>query len=215
MKIMKRWLTIYTIIGFIIPALLIGGPASARMLYDDFSGSHVDDQKWMNQWTYSTELVREVANGKLVSKIDNNTNTLIARNHVRFQNTALIHTIQCDITINETTLDTGDTPEAFARVNGYFYNSHVSGGSAGDVWAGVHIGDRGNGLEAWWEVAEDLDDNHSTYDEAGSGTLAVPGLSYGTSYTAKLAYDGSTGFTFTVAESVPASPRDQRGNGAR
>ena len=66
---MKKRLTFYALMSFLIPVLLFVGAASARMLYDDFSGSHVDDQKWMNQWTYATELVREVANGKLVSKI--------------------------------------------------------------------------------------------------------------------------------------------------
>ncbi|BBO71372.1 hypothetical protein DSCA_53020 [Desulfosarcina alkanivorans] len=199
---------------FVVQGLLLGQIVSARMLYDNFSGAHVDDQKWMNQWTDYTEMVREVAGGKLVSRIGNTPNRLIARNHLQFQNQSTIHTIRCDVTINETILDSGDTPEAFARVNGRFYNTRVSGGSTGDVWAGVHIGNRGNGLEAWWEVTEILDDNSTTFNELGSGTLAVPGLTNGVSYTVELAYDGSNGFTFTVAgvnatfNSGPARQRD-------
>ncbi len=208
-----KTLSVYCLMGFIFPALLAGGSASARMLYDDFSGTRMDDQKWMNQWTDLTELVREVANGELVSKVGNNSKTLVARNHTEFKNPETIHTIQCEITVHETTLDTGTEPEAFARVNGVFYNSRSSGGAAGDVWAGVQIGDRGSGLEAWWEVWEVLDNNKSDWDETGSGTLAVSGLAYGSVYTVKLVYDGSNGFTFTVAgvsASFNAGPARQR-----
>ena len=190
---------VFLYLAFIIQALLLGDAVCARMLYDNFSGSHVDNQKWMNQWTDVNELVREVAGGKLISKIGNNPNTLIARNHLQFPNELTIHAIQSEITINETILDSGDSPESFARVNGRFYNTNSSGGSAGDVWAGVHIGNRRNGLEAWWEVTEILDDNSTTFNELGSGTLSVPELLIGVSYTVKLAYDGANGFTFTVA----------------
>ena len=187
----------------LLGAALLGGlfcdSASARMLYDDFSGTYVDDQKWMNQWTDLTEIVREVSGGQLIAKVGNNTKTLIARNSASLADSTTILSIQCDIAVEQTQLDSGDGALSFARVNGFFYNTQGSGGATGDVWAGVYIGDRGNGLEAWWDVSEALDDNQSTWDELDAGTLAVPNLSYGEAYTVKLTYDGSTGFTFSVA----------------
>jgi hypothetical protein len=87
---------------------------------------------------------------------------------------------------------------SFARVSGRFYNTLNSGTERGDIWTGLYIGDRGSGLEAWWEVHESLDDEGNSWEEKGSGTLVVPGLAYGNSYTAKIEYDGANGFTFSV-----------------
>lgn len=98
-----------------------------------------------------------------------------------------------------TVLESGSNPRSWARVDGIFYNKNASGDSTGDIWAGVHIGDRGSGLEAWWEAEEKLDDNGDDWGSLGEGTLIGPGtLSYGTAYTVRISYNGSNGITFTV-----------------
>jgi hypothetical protein len=96
-------------------------------------------------------------------------------------------------------LDAGTDNVSFSRVDGRFYNTLNLGTEKGDVWASVNIGDRGIGLEAWWQVFESLDDAGDTWEEKGTGTLTVPGLTEGNPYTTKIEYDGTNGFTFTVA----------------
>ena len=175
-------------------ALFLCTSAFGARIYDDFSGTYIDGQTWNDR-----ELVREIVVGKLISKVGNSTTSGYARNTTAFKNPSTIDIIQSDITVVETVLDTGNNPQSFARIDGRFYNTKAAGGATGDIWAGVFLGDRGNGLEAWWEVYESLDDPGSNWEEKGSGPLIGPGtLTYGTAYTAKLAYDGTNGFTFTV-----------------
>jgi hypothetical protein len=170
-------------------------PLTTRELYDDFSGTYIDSKKWDNR-----ELVREVMGGKLVSKIGNNSGTGFFDNNTSFQDPASINTIESEITLVVINLDTGNDPMSFARIGGYFYNTQASGGATGDIWAAVFIGDRGSGLEAFWEVEEALDDDLTNFELKGSGTLIGPGtLTHGNPYIVKLDYDGNTGFEFTVA----------------
>jgi len=99
-------------------------------------------------------------------------------------------------------LDTGTDPQSFARIDGRFYNTETPNPTThkGDIWAGVFIGDRGSGLEAWWEIWEVTDDEGNNYQDGGHGTLnIIPDLTTGTPYTAKIEYDGNNNqFTFTV-----------------
>ena len=181
----------------LFPIFIIGAEAfGAKSLYDDFSGTYIDSQKWKYR-----EFVREVVGGKLVSKIGNDSGNGYFRNNTPFQNPESITDIECELTVVKTNLDTGSQPSSFVRIDGFFYNTQVSGGATGDIWAGVYIGDRGNGgLEAFWAVDEALDDNLTNWENKGSGTLIGPGtLNYITSYTAKIKYDGSNGFEFIVA----------------
>jgi hypothetical protein len=178
----------------------IPGTTNVR-LYDNFSGTYIDNKKWRHR-----EFVREVADGKLVLKMGNSTgmNSEMKpgwfRNSAHLVNSPSINAIECDITVIETELDGGVDPESLARITGYFYNIHDSGGSTGDIYAQLLIGDRGNGdLEAFWRVSERLDDDGWSTQNLGSGTLIGPGtLQYGTTYTAKISYNGNRIFTFTV-----------------
>ena len=155
----------------------------AKSLYDDFSGTYIDSQKWEHR-----EFVREVVGGKLVSKIGNASGNGYFRNRTPFQNPESITDIECEITVVKTNLETGSQPSSFVRIDGFFYNTQFSGGVTGDIWAGVFIGDRGNGgLEAFWSVDEALDDDLTNWENKGSGTLIGPGsLNYITSYTTKI-----------------------------
>ena len=180
---------------FLCSMLLVGAQAfGAPALYDDFSGTYIDSQRWSNR-----EFVREVVSGKLVSKLGNASGDGMFRNTTRFQNPASINAIECDLTIVAANLDAGTDPRSFARVDGRFYNTQGAGGAKGDIWAAVYIGDRGSGLEAYWLVLESLDDTSANWEPKGSGTIATGLLSLGTAYTAKIEYDGTNGFTFTVA----------------
>ena len=176
---------------FVVGAQAFGSPA----LYDNFSGPYIDNEKWD-----ARELVREVVDGKLVSKVGNSTSNMHARNNTPFENPSSIHAIQCDITMVETVLDTGTPRLSFARIDGRFYNTLNSGTQKGDVWAAVHIGDRGSGLEAWWEIVEVLDDEGNSWQWIASDKLLTGALSYGTAYTTKIEYNETNSqFTFTVA----------------
>jgi len=166
-----------------------------RSLYDNFTGPYIDAQKW-----YNREFVREVdpVNGILISKIGNASVTGTFRNMTEFQDPASITTIACDITLVKTILDTGSYPISFARIEGFFYNTQDSGGAEGDIWAAVVIGDRGNGLEAWWEVDDDMTDLVTI-----TRSLIDPGeMTYNTVYPTEIAYDGTNRFQFTVGTAV-------------
>jgi hypothetical protein len=184
------------IILLLFSVFFAGGQAfGAKSLLDDFSGSYIDSAKWRNG-----ELVREVVNEMLVSKIGNDAYTYQGRNNTPFQNPSSINSIQCDITVIETKLDSGTDPRSFARIDGRFYNTNTANPTThkGDVWAAVFIGNRGSGLEAWWEIHESSDDTGDSWEDRGHGTLDVLGLTSGVPYTTKLEYDGTNQFTFTV-----------------
>jgi hypothetical protein len=191
---MKRNFYLCLLFGLVFALIVNTQAFAAKALYDDFSGTYIDGQKWK-----ARELVREVVGGKLVSKIGNSATNTNTRNGTKFQNPSSINVIQSDIIVVATNLDTGTNLASFARIDGRFYNTANSGTNRGDIYAGVSIGDRGSGLEAWWYVAEISNDAGNSWDAIGSGTLNVPGLAYGNSYTTKIAYDGANGFTFTVA----------------
>ena len=189
---MKRypWLTAFFI--FFSVLYLSSQVFAEKELYDDFSGTYIDSQKW-NQ----CEFVREVSGSKLISKLGNTGG--YSRNGTGFQAPETIMAIECEIAVVATNLDTGNNPISFVRIGGFFYNTQPSGGATGDVWAEVQIGDRGNGLEAFWEVEEALDDDGNNWSTIGSGTLIGPGtLTYGTAYSAKIQYDANNVIEFIV-----------------
>lgn len=197
---MKRYF-----IGLVFLALLMGGiglgTSKADIIYDDFSGLKLNEQKWRTNDSTPLDFTITVKDGRLLSKVGNDKFLNEGRNQTAFQNPSTINSIQCDIVVYTADLDSGANAASFARIDGRFYNAQNSGTERGDIWAGLYIGNRGSGLEAWWGVYESTDDDGEDWEHRGSGTINVPapGLAYGTSCTVKLAYDGSNGFTFTVA----------------
>jgi len=190
---MKRihWIHIGMIVFFVCSFSF--STVQSKTLYDSFSGTTIDPQKWNDY-----ELVREVVNGKLLSKVGNSANVDDVRNNTPFQNPGSITVIECEITVFQAVLDTGTNLQSVARMDGRFYNTLNEGTEKGDIWAAVSIGDQGSGIEAWWEVWEATDDNGDSWEEKGGGTLDVPGLAYGQAYQVKIDYDGNNNFTFTV-----------------
>ena len=149
---MKRFtvfgiILITAIVPYILPVQLF----AAKALYDNFSATYLNGGRWDIQ-----EFVREVSSQQLVSKVGS---MLTVRNNTPFNNPSTITTIQAQVTVVSAQLGTGPMPSSFARVNGIFYDTGGSAGRTGDIYAGLYIGDRGSGLEAYWEVEEILDDN--------------------------------------------------------
>ncbi len=167
---------------------------SASMAFDTFSGAAMDDTKWQQP-----EYVREISGSQLVLKAANRSGSTSSRVNTYLINPGTITDIECMMTLSSSTnVDTGSGVESAARIDGFFYNTQSGGGVAGDIWAGVKIGDRGAGLESWWEVYEVVSSDYSM-EEKSTGTIIAPGtLAYDTPYPAKLSYDGANGFTFTI-----------------
>ena len=191
---MKRICYLSTSLIFLAVCILGIQTVTAKSLYDDFPSTYLDSSKWIQG-----EFVREVSQGKLVMILHNSPTEEYIRKGAPFVDPSSINTIECDIMLSAATLDSGDNSDSFVWVDGRFYNAQNSGTERGDIWAGLYFGDRGNGLEAWWVVSEATDDDGNNWDDKGSGSLNIPGLSYNQSYTVKIDYDGANEFTFTVA----------------
>ena len=192
---MKRILFISMVLVLFSMGNVTSDAFGAKSLFDDFSGPYIDGEKW--SYREYVQAVDPVA-GKLVSKTGNPATAGKVYNTISFEEPESITAIECELTIVAISLDTGRAV-SFARIEGDFYNTQFLGGAAGDILATVGIGDSGNGLQAFWNVSESLDDNLSEFEIIGSGTLIPPGrLTHGTAYKVKIAYDGKNGFEFTV-----------------
>jgi hypothetical protein len=196
-----------------------GNLFAGKTLYDDFSTGHLDGKKW-----FQRTLVREIVDGQFVSKLGNRSpgmgaefvpglfmNSLFI--NPNFINPHTINSIQCDITIVESKLDSAPNSESYARIGGIFYSTDstgggTTGGGKGDVWAELGIGDRGNGgLEIFGIIAEFLDDNYQSWNLTGPITIIGPinNVTYPITYTLKLIYNGNNGFEFWANNSSNSS----------
>ena len=155
---MKRIWCLSAVLIFLVVWFFGIQTVTAKTLYDDFSETYLDSSKWNNP-----EFVREVRQGTLVMKVHNSTTAENARNNTSFSNASSINIIECDISVGVVILDSGSDPESMARVDGRFYKAQASETELGDIWVGLNIGNRGSGLEAWWEVWEATDDNGNTW----------------------------------------------------
>lgn len=89
---------------------------------------------------------------------------------------------------------------AAAEFFGFFYNTALSPTNAtGDVHFRIRYGDRGNGLEVWWELVEWNDENFISSTEHAAGTIAAPlgGWQIGADYLVYIIYDGDNTFNLT------------------
>jgi hypothetical protein len=139
--------------------------------------------------------VLQVNNGVLqLASESSATDTRYNRTKVRLVNTSAL-LMQADLKIDSVTLGNNDTQSAFVGMAGTYYNVNASPTSYnGDVFTRIAFGDKGNGLEAWYEIFQD-DGGDGTY--LTRGDIVTSGLSTGTDYTASIEYDGTKTFTFT------------------
>jgi hypothetical protein len=192
---MKKGPYLSFVLTLLVCCFISANGLAVKKLHDTFSGTYLDGQRWEYR-----DFVRKIAGGKLVLKIANDRIEGTVRNNLNFQDPENINAIECKITVVAAALDVGDEPVAFARIGGVLYNARNSGGATGDIWAEIQIGDRGNGLEAFWTVEEIADDVYSDSTMLHSGTLIPPGLlKLGTAYTVRLSYDGNTGIEAEAA----------------
>lgn len=187
-------------ISLIIILLFISLPRlwAGKLLYDDFSGEMIDNSKWLG-----SEAVLQVSLDRLISKVGNSPEDGGKALPVYFREPEYIHSIEFKLKVEKADLDTGSDASCIAGVEGHFYNSILPEGESedtstnGNVAAAIYIGDRGNGLEAFWTVREVTE---AGIVERGSGTLIGPGvLELDNEYSVvKISYDGENNFEFMV-----------------
>ncbi len=179
---------------------------STPNLYDDFSDPHINVQMWD-----LPELVREVdeSRGLLATKtavatppartnpanrVELNVSNPLASVAVDVAVPTLKREIEPRITLAN--LPIGEPPRVYAGAEGNFYSSDQIGfpPGTGDVEAGIYMGDRGQGLEAWQEVNGVIDPITTSRQ-----------LATGNAYTLKIDYDGSTDLAFSVYDTADGS----------
>ncbi len=173
--------------------------------YDNFTEDLLDQANWSN---YEKAKIL-LPSGKLFSMARSTEQGKLTLELFHFSNPQNIYSIKAEVAIQQiaVTQNASNNAEAEARLSGHFYNTKSSPtGYGGNVFAHVSIGERGNGLEAYWEIAEALNDDRSSWDQLGSGTMVDPGtLMTGTVYILELEYDESQNqFRFTISDQASA-----------
>jgi hypothetical protein len=175
--------------------------SAARELVDDFNGSTIDFTKWsyfdsaFSAAEYTAVIDTTAGNLVLTEASDG---SRYQRTRVKVENTILA-AMQATISVVSATGGGGGV--AAASIDGQYYNaiSAAPTDATGDVYASVLIGERGNGLEAWWDIYQSTGPDFDTSILVASGTIIPPGtLTFNTPYVAKIEYDGIITFTFTV-----------------
>lgn len=204
---MKRWIVLLAAAVFTV---LQASPLGAITLYDNFSTDHLKKSMWMDHYTgsqYLHEFVREIDSGSLVLKLGTNEDIYPSRKGVSLATpfAAPLTGLQADVKIVEMNNDPTDSVTVFAHIAGLFYNRQFVSPAAdcfdGDIWAELALGDRGNGLEAWFEVEE-----FDTCDNTTAITLMNQSLTTGVTllpdhlYTLEIVYNSDTEFTFRISE---------------
>jgi hypothetical protein len=179
---------------------LVGVSSSSlagRALVDDFSGSTINYEKW-SSWDATipaSQFRKEIDTtaGNLVLGVGRNGLYRAESGISRVDPTAL----QATIAVISATPGNG---EVGALIAGDYYNTKVltPTNALGTVYANVIIGDRGNGLEAWGNIAESTHSDFETWIETEIGIISPGTLTLNTPYVSKIAYDGERSFTFTV-----------------
>ena len=174
---------------------------AARELVDNFNGPTIDFTKWSDVFDSTTPSADEFE-----GRIDTAAGNLVMKNasdgstYQRFRTNVLSTTLDAlQATVSVISVNAGGS-KAAANVEGTYYNSNSAtpADAFGDVFATVSIGDRGNGLEAWWEILESTHPDFETWNETTGPVIAPGTLATGTPYIAKIEYDGDRSFTFTV-----------------
>jgi hypothetical protein len=162
---------------------------SGWVLYDDFSGTNIDKDKW-NNW----EFVREIRDGKLVSKITSYGSNL--SNILNFINPASIYYIEADMSVNE--IDGRFESLTNASLVGRFYNDGTGspGSLVGEVMARIDLTYQWGQLTAHWSVSKSTDG--STWPWVANGSFPIP-ISLGQSYKLSILWEPAIKrFTFTA-----------------
>ena len=197
---MKR--NIFPILTSLLIGLILSTQAFSLVLYDDFSGTSIDRDKWKE-----TEFVREIdaGNHRLLLKLASpNPVTVssfpyIATNGLPFSSPNLISSIQSDVTILEDTTTSNCQTEAKVGARWYNDGAGTPGSDAtGDIWAEVTLIQDSTGLHARWTVVRYTNPAGTTSKVLGIGNFTVSIVPEST-YTLLISYDSTANqFRFRV-----------------
>lgn len=84
--------------------------------------------------------------------------------------------------------------------SGFFYNVNASpSDGTGDVLFQLRFGDKGAGLQTWWEIWQSQDGNYTNFTLINEGDITPPGGGWqlSTNYTLAVTYDNAETFTGT------------------
>ena len=207
--VMKRRIALLAMATLIV---LQTDPIGAVTLYDDFSNNYIKKSMWTDHYMdsrYLHEFVREIdtTNEVLVLKYGTNEEISPSRQGVALATpfASPLTGLKADVKIVEMNNDPTDSITVFGRIAGLFYNrdfaSPAPGCFDGDIWAELAIGDRGNGLESWFEVEE-----FDTCSDNTAITVVNQSLTTGTTlqadhfYTLEIVYNSDTEFTFRISD---------------
>ena len=185
---MKKNISI-CLVGLFI-GLVFSTQAFSLVLYDDFSGTYIDQTKWEEG-----EWVREIVGGKLISKAASpnpdavSSFPYIAYNRLAFLSPNSVHSFQADVTLIEDTII--NTARTRARMNGQWYNDGTpGGGQTGDIYTEISLRKEPDGLKCNWFVLRYTNPDATTYEILKSGNFATI-ISVGTPYTLFMRYDSA------------------------
>lgn len=169
-----------------------GSIPTALVLYDDFSSPNLDPVKW-----FAGQYGTEVAAGNLrmfvkSSGVYKQYANLQSKNDLKIKTTIMITDLNKNM---------GDDEDWLSyRVQSRPYSTGSGPNTVtGRVFASLHIGDRGNGLEVWYLITREINDNGDSED-VDTGVVADhnSGLSLHTVYQLEIVYDGVNQFIFSL-----------------
>jgi hypothetical protein len=198
---MKKSIFNIFIVFFLSLVICNGNALAGKVLVDTFSSGYLDDARW-----WPREYVHEVANGQYTSKLGNSIGMGaevipgIFQVELPFADPGEINAIQAEITLVEAIPDKQDLEsESCAIIGGFFYSINEIEELAGDIYAEIYIGNRGNGLEAFWEVNKRMTNDSLQWELLGEGTIILDSpMQFNVPVTVKLSYDGNKTFVFSV-----------------
>jgi len=195
-----------SLIGLFV-SFILSTYAFSLTLYDDFSGTYIDKDKWRQG-----EMVREIQNGKLILKQASPSPIVITSypysfsHWLNFLAPDSVNSIQADVTILESILT--DSAQTRARIGGAWYNNGTPGaGMTGDIWATVDVRTTPTGFLARWSVDKVTNPDGSASENLGYGNFTIS-IAIGVNYTLYIEYDSVAHcFIFRIgAEEITFGP---------
>lgn len=174
-------------------------------LLEDWNTTPALDAAWGDSNVHDSKLY--ISGGKL-HQIIRPYSTQNSENYLT-THTAFPSSIANDLTAFEATVriesigNISAAPEidyAITDFFGSFYNINATpSNAAGDIQFVARIGDRGNGLEAWYYLTR-VDDANYSFTDLTTGIFPPPGGGWqtGVDYILRVVYDGNNSFTASI-----------------
>lgn len=181
----------------------------ADTLYDDFSTNYVKKSMWLDYYHggLHNEIAREIANGALVLKLGTNEIATPLRQGLTVKQPVTLSTLKADVKVVEMNNDPSDSATVFARIGGILYNTGTSAPTClqHDVWVELCLGDKGDGLQAWYEVEAFDTCSNQTANLLRHATLPTGPLQADHFYTLEIDYNGDNELTVRIYDTANPS----------